>query len=318
MDNLWVNTLAKIEAEGHQLGSRDGQSCEILGFSAKLDDVTKTFLFNKVRGLSPYYACAEFLWYMSMTDDTSFLQLFAPSYKKFTEDGIHAFGAYGWRWAQNCEGYRSNHIPCLDDQITMLIKTLQRHPESRQAVVTMWHGTDIHHALTVDRKDLPCTLTHQFLLRDGYLHLVTNMRSNDAWLGLPYDVFCNTQLQKLIADILGVSVGSYTHNVGSMHYYERNFEKIDQILSAKREKIDAPISLHKAGTSSLGFREQVEVAIGFIYSIKEQRTQETLNEVETFHSIVSDTAFLCASKWDSKLVKYIYDPQLRRAVDEQK
>lgn len=312
MDNLWVNTLALIERDGLQLGSRVGQSSEILGFTAKLENANHTYLFNSVRNLSPYYACAEFLWYMSMTDDTSFLQLFAPSYKRFTEDGVHAFGAYGHRW-------KINDLNSSVSQITQVLEILRRHPESRQAVITMWEAGDLFHAIHVDKKDLPCTLTHQFLLRSGYLHLVTNMRSNDSWLGLPYDIFCNTQLQKLIADILGVSVGSYTHNVGSMHYYERNFELIDKILSSKREVVDAPISLHRAGTSSLSFNEQVKFSLDFIKDCNNVNTAipRSIEELQQMYSAISDPALVCASKWNKNLVKYVYDPQLRRALDGQ-
>jgi len=327
MDEFWVNTLALIDRDGHQLGSRAGQSSEITGFSAKLNNVGQTFLFNKIRNLSPYYACAEFLWYLSMTNDTSFLQLFAPSYKRFTEDGIYAFGAYGERWDENARN-RGNDVETIVghiDQLTTAIETLRRHPESRQVIMTMWDGTDLIHARELDKKDLPCTLSHQFLLRNGYLHMITTMRSNDAWLGLPYDVFCNTQLLKLIADILGVLPGSYTHNAGSMHFYERNFEKINKILNSHRSelRVDAPISEHKAGISNLGFKDQVAVAIEFVRTYCDESTSKGtipinfIDEMMSLHSTIADAAFICAAKIHKDLKQYIIDPQLRRALDGQ-
>jgi len=51
------------------------------------------------------------------------------------------------------------------------------------------------------------------------------MRSNDAWLGLPYDVFCFTTLQKIVAAALGIECDWYQHQVGSMHLYGRNVRK---------------------------------------------------------------------------------------------
>lgn len=307
MDKLWLDVLCTIEREGVSLYSRDGSSTEILGFSAKLLNVNQNFLFNKIRNLSPYYACAELLWYLSMTDDTTFLQLFAPGYSRFCEDKIHAFGAYGHRWVVNTGSLAK-------DQLTDAIETLKRYPESRQVIMTMWDGTDLEHAKVLDKKDLPCTLTHQFLLREGYLHLITSMRSNDAWLGLPYDVFCNTQLQKLVADILGVVPGSYTHNAGSMHYYERNFKKIDLILSSKRETIDVPLSEHHPATSNLEFRDQVIAAICFVNAIANNLTA-SFNELKEFYTIISDSAFVCASKFKPELAEYIVDPQLKKATE---
>lgn len=69
---------------------------------------------------------------------------------------------------------------------------------------------------------MPCTTGLQFLLREGKLHLIANMRSNDAYLGLPHDVFCFTMLQEMVARILGVEVGGYWHSVASMHLYDKN------------------------------------------------------------------------------------------------
>ena len=320
MDKLWVETLCQLDANGELLASRNGQSAELVGFSAKLGNVNENFLFNEIRNLSPYYACAELLWYLSMTDDSSFLQLFAPSYTRFCEDGIHAFGAYGYRWHSNL---MFNDPPSVD-QFSMAIKALQLHPESRQVIMTMWEADDLPHAIDLDKKDLPCTLTHQFLLRNGYLHLVTTMRSNDVWLGMPYDVFCNTQLQKLIADILGVEAGSYTHNAGSMHYYEKNFDNIDKVLkmTAKQLEVIVPASVHHVGVSELDLEKQIELAIRFVGGVRvggfdnETQFKLAIKELQQFHSIVADAAFVCATKWKPEMKEHIVDPQLRMAVEE--
>ena len=51
------------------------------------------------------------------------------------------------------------------------------------------------------------------------------MRSNDLWLGFPYDVFQFTCMQVLMSMELGIELGSYTHIAGSLHIYERDFKK---------------------------------------------------------------------------------------------
>ena len=51
------------------------------------------------------------------------------------------------------------------------------------------------------------------------------MRSNDLWLGFPYDVFQFTCLQVRMAMELGLDIGTYTHIAGSLHLYARDFEK---------------------------------------------------------------------------------------------
>jgi len=60
--------------------------------------------------------------------------------------------------------------------------------------------------------------------------MLTYMRSNDAFIGLPHDVFAFTMLQELIARTLGVELGEYRHAVGSLHLYERNRREARQYL----------------------------------------------------------------------------------------
>jgi thymidylate synthase len=51
------------------------------------------------------------------------------------------------------------------------------------------------------------------------------MRSNDIWLGVPYDYFVFTSLQTKMAMELGVDVGEYTHFAGSLHLYKRDLDR---------------------------------------------------------------------------------------------
>ncbi len=61
--------------------------------------------------------------------------------------------------------------------------------------------------LAAIQKEIPCTTTLQFFVRNERLDMVTTMRSNDAYLGLPHDVFCFTMLQEIIARSLGLDIG---------------------------------------------------------------------------------------------------------------
>ena len=61
--------------------------------------------------------------------------------------------------------------------------------------------------------------------------MTTYMRSNDIWMGFPYDVFQFTAMQILLSMQLGVELGTYTHISGSLHLYER-----DLVVAKKNEK----------------------------------------------------------------------------------
>lgn len=230
IDELWTNAVRRLLMHGREISSRLGNTTkETLGFSTKLASINKTFLLNRRRKLSPTYACAEFLWYMKHTKNIEMIKAYAPQYVEFAEND-EAFGAYGWRFYENL----TQDFTKTTSQFELLIRHLSETPNSRQAIVTLWEADDLPHTYEKDHKDLPCTLAMQFIIRDDELHLIVTMRSNDVWLGLPYDVFAFTCIQRLVADALGVECGTYTHQVGSLHLYEKNWQAASESLNKLR------------------------------------------------------------------------------------
>jgi hypothetical protein len=69
------------------------------------------------------------------------------------------------------------------------------------------------------------------MVRDGALELIVYMRSNDVWLGWPYDVVMFTVLHEALAVDLGLALGQYTHVAGSLHLYDRNSDKAVRIAA---------------------------------------------------------------------------------------
>lgn len=221
IDSIFSQTLMNLLSHGKRSSTRGGGARELIGFSAKISP-DYAWLHNERRKLDKAYAAAETLWYVSRTNDTTYLQKYAPQYENFTEDGRIAHGAYGHRFKSNVKGV---------DQFRTVIDILKRKPESRQAIVSLWNPRDLLHARDGDRKDLPCTIALQYCVSGGLLHAVTFMRSNDIWLGFPYDVFAFTCLQRIVAAELGLAVGTYTHNVGNMHLYDRNAAAAEEAVN---------------------------------------------------------------------------------------
>jgi thymidylate synthase len=79
------------------------------------------------------------------------------------------------------------------------------------------------------------------MVRDRRLHLLTHMRSNDVFKGLPHDVFAFTMIQEIVARSLGIELGGYKHAVGSLHLYEADRPKAVQFLDEGwQERIAMP------------------------------------------------------------------------------
>ena len=191
-----------------------GNFTEILGASLVLSNPRARLSRSESKG-KVFSALGEFLWYMSGTNTLSFIDYYIPGvYSKESEDGVTVNSGYGDRL------FKRFGV----DQIVGVINKLKTRPTSRQAVIQIFSASDLQ------QKFVPCTCTLQFILRDERLNLLVNMRSNDAFLGLPHDVFAFTMIQELAARSLNVEIGIYKHFVGSLHLYQKHHDKAKAYL----------------------------------------------------------------------------------------
>ncbi len=215
LDDLLAKVYRQILARGTRIEPTKGPAREIYGALLKLSAPRLRLSRTESRGR--LFSClGELLWILAGSNELDFIEHYISEYKKSSDDGLTIYGAYGPRMF----GERPN------DQLARVISSLKSKPDSRQAVVQLF---DRHDTLDYHR-DIPCTCTMQFVIRDRRLHMLASMRSNDAWLGLPHDVFAFTMIQELVARSLGVELGEYRHSVGSLHLYDRDDKKAIRYL----------------------------------------------------------------------------------------
>jgi len=318
LNHLWLDTLRRIMVAGNKLDSRAGKTKEILGFQAILTNPLNNILLRfPERKFSLSYACAEMLWYLSMTNKIDMIEAYAPSYKNFAEDGI-AYGAYGHRW-KNSPGFIQEDTaffhPNGRNQLDALIHLLKTNPNTRQAIITCWDSGDLLHAIIGNHKDLPCTISLKFFVRNGKLHLIADMRSNDAWLGLPYDVFCFTTLQRIVAAECKLQLGTYIHQAGSEHVYEKNYAKINKILGWTNYRMpdhndchiiddNHKFSLENNIKQALRFEKELRKTV-LSYTDFEQLLGRGLYPMD---NIFQDLVVGTATKWTKPHPKHFYNP----------
>lgn len=126
----------------------------------------------------------------------------------------------------------------IGNQLHRVVEKFVADPSTRQAHVTLW---DPMLDNVPGLKDYPCTSSITFSIRSrdpndlGALDMTVFMRSNDIFLGLPYDLFQFGQLQMSLARVLGIIPGRYRHIANSMHLYERDVRKAELIKSPTGE-----------------------------------------------------------------------------------
>ena len=186
---------------------------EIVNANLCLKDPTYNTMCECNRKMPIRYAIGELLWYNSRNTTVKSIEPFSKFWNKIAEPDGTVNSNYGY----------CIHDKFGFDQLDMVKELLQREPNTRQAII---HIKEPRNIIDNPTKDLNCTMTLQFILRNNKLDMITTMRSNDVWLGLPYDVFNFTCIQIQMAMELNVDIGVYYHNVGSLHLYKKDVNKL--------------------------------------------------------------------------------------------
>lgn len=224
LDDLLNELYKSLFQYGTNNEGTRGKTKEILGVTLRLSNPRARISRSNSRG-KIFSAMGELLWYLKKSDKLLDIEPFIPLYRQEAINGIVP-GAYGPR-IFNMRGEI--------DQFNNVINLLKSKPTTKRAVIQIFDAQDIngksHH-------ETPCTTTLQLHQRQSKLHMSVNMRSNDAYLGLPHDVFCFTMLQEMMARNLSVELGEYIHHVGSMHVYEKHHSKIQSYITEGYHRIE--------------------------------------------------------------------------------
>lgn len=214
MNDIYRQLCGKISVQGHEAaGTR-----ELLNSGFTLLDITDNIATART-GYSLPYMLGELAWYFTGREDVEFISKFSSFRERIGDDGVTNRSAYG-AIVFNRYGF---------DQAAQVIDTLERDPYSRRAVINF----NVPDPERFETKDDIRAIALVFELRGGELDCTGIMRSDDVWLGTPYDVVFFTELQKHIANELGVAYGKYTHIAVSLHAYEKDIDRVREVWCRK-------------------------------------------------------------------------------------
>lgn len=129
-------------------------------------------------------------------------------WKPFLRDGAFAY-TYGER---------------ISPQVPHVIRELRARPNSRQAIITMYdQNKDLMNWGGRDR--VPCSISYQFIMREGKLFVIYNQRSCDFLKFLVYDMVFAAYMCAYIAAKIGVQPGGLIHFLGSIHAFESDMKE---------------------------------------------------------------------------------------------
>lgn len=212
-DGAWQNLLSEIMTYGLASAPRGRPIRELLATTAAID-MRRPIVTVRPRKLSYKFMAGEAWWIASGRDDVASIARYNKRMADFSDDGQTFFGAYGVK---------------AKPQIDYVVEKLYEDQDSRQAVINIWRECP------PSTKDVPCTTTIQWMIRGNRLHCIDTMRSNDIWLGFPYDVFNFSMLSaclliRLRERGLRLQLGTLYMRAGSAHVYKTDWPKVEFVL----------------------------------------------------------------------------------------
>jgi thymidylate synthase len=120
------------------------------------------------------------------------------------------------------------------DQIAKMIEKLKKTRFTRRAIAFTW---DV--ATDYDNEKSPCLNVVHAIVQDEKLFLTAYFRSNDMYNAWPKNAFALRKLQGMIAEKVGIGLGSLCIISNSAHIYKNSWKKADIILKEFPSKMSS-------------------------------------------------------------------------------
>ncbi len=221
-EQQYLDLLGHVLEHGAAKGDRTGTGTRsVFGWQMRfaLDQSFPLLTTKKLHFKSILY---ELLWFLRGETNVRWLQERGVTIWDEWADANGELGpVYGHQW-------RSWKTPDgrVIDQISRVIDSIRKTPESRRHMVTAWNPAD------VDQMALPpCHALFQFYVADGRLSCQLYQRSADLFLGVPFNIASYALLTVMVAQVTGFEPGDFVHTLGDAHLYLNHFEQAREQLT---------------------------------------------------------------------------------------
>jgi thymidylate synthase len=164
----------------------------------------------------------ELLWFLRGDSNVRYLQEHGVRiWDEWADENGELGPVYGVQW-RSWPTPSGEHI----DQISRVIDTLRRNPDSRRIIVSAWNVAEL------DKMALPpCHAFFQFYVADGALSCQLYQRSADLFLGVPFNIASYSLLTHMVAAQTGYRPGEFIWTGGDCHIYDNHVEQVEEQLS---------------------------------------------------------------------------------------
>ena len=164
----------------------------------------------------------ELLWFLKGSTNNNWLKERGVSiWNEWAAPDGDLGPIYGYQW-RSWPAPNGQHI----DQISEVMETIKKNPDSRRIIVSAWNVADIPRMALA-----PCHAFFQFYVADGKLSCQLYQRSADIFLGVPFNIASYALLTHMMAQQCNLEVGDFIWTGGDCHLYSNHLEQVELQLS---------------------------------------------------------------------------------------
>jgi thymidylate synthase len=224
----YLDLLTHVMEKGVEKSDRTGTGTKsVFGYQMRFDlgDGFPVLTTKKLHLRSIIY---ELLWFLQGNTNTRYLNDNGVKIWNEWADPDGELGKiYGYQW-RSWTSANGKHI----DQISRVIESIQKNPDSRRHIVSAWNVGDL------DQMNLPpCHILFQFYVANGKLSCQLYQRSADIFLGVPFNIASYSLLLLMIAQVTGLGAGELVHTLGDAHIYLNHIEQVKTQLAREPRKL---------------------------------------------------------------------------------
>lgn len=262
----YLDLLRDVMDNGVDKGDRTGTGTRSVFGRQVRYDLQQGFPLLTTKKLHIRSILHELLWFLSGDTNIRYLKDNGVSIwdEWATADG-ELGPVYGAQWRRWLGTDGREH-----DQITALVDSLRNNPNSRRHIISGWNVAELpdehqkpwENAAAGKMALPPCHVLYQFYVANNRLSASLYVRSNDLFLGNPYNTASLAFLTHMLAQQCDLDVGEIILSIGDAHIYSNHFEQVATQLARTPGPLPQ-LKIHRKPASIFDYRFEDFEIVGY-------------------------------------------------------
>jgi len=259
----YLELLTDVLENGALKGDRTGTgTLSVFGRQFRCD-LAKGFPLLTTKKVHFKAIVNELLWFIS--GSTNINELDAKIWNEWALEDGSLGPVYGKQWTA-WEAKDGSTI----NQIDYVVDLLKNNPNSRRILFHGWNVADLpseklspHENVRAGKMALPpCHLLYQFQVIDNKLNLMCTVRSNDMFLGNPFNTAQAALWVYMLAQQCDLEVGELVMSIGDCHIYSNHIEQVNTQLDREPRALPT-LTLNRKPASIYDYRLEDFDIVGY-------------------------------------------------------